>query len=177
MARVGADSSIVTRLPLRLAPMVTLGGWLVLVDVWVKVVARLGACPGSDSGPWSNPSVGPASCSPVVISGELVLVPGIREGLPGIPLVDPLMRQLGALGVIAAVTIVTILIVRARRRQSADLLALGCLWAGAVSMTAPMLFGPGFGFTEMVTAGVAFGVGDVAAAAGVLWLLVERVRA
>jgi len=170
---VGADSSIVTRLPLRLAPMVTLAGWLVLVDVWVKVVARLGACPGGDSGPWSVPT----SCTPVVVSGDLVLAPAVREGLPGLPLADALLRQLGALGVIAAVTIATILIVRARSRHSADLLALGCVWAGAVSMTAPMLFGPGFGFTEIVAGGIAFGVGDLAMAAGALWLAVERVRA
>jgi hypothetical protein len=173
---VSAESSItsgVTRAPLRLAPMLMLGGWLVLVDVWVKAVARLGACPGADAGPWTTPG----ACGQVVLAGDLVLVPAVRDGLPGIPLADPLMRQLGALVVIAVVTIATIVVMRARSRQSADLLALGCVWAGAVSWTAPILVGPGVGFTELVAAGVAFGIGDVAGVAGVVWLVVERARA
>jgi hypothetical protein len=180
-ARVGADSSLVTRMPLRpsrLGPMVMLGGWLVFVDVWVKVIARIGACPGAAKEPWSM--VG--ECTPVVIVGDLLLVPAVRDGFPGLPLPDLLMRQLAALGVIAAVTIATILVFRARSRQSADLLALGCMWAGAVSVTSPILFGPGLGFaavgfTELSVQGFAFGVGDAALAVGVLWLLFERMRA
>lgn len=171
---------MVTRMPLRinrLGPMVLLGGWLVFVDVWVKAIARLGACADHVGGLLSGVWAVPTACAPVVITGDLVLVPATREGLPGIPLADPLMRQLGALGVIAAVTIATIVVMRARNRQSADLLALGCLWGGALAITAPILVGPGVGFTELAASGLAFGVGDVAFAAGLLWLVFERVRA
>lgn len=161
------------RAALPLVPAVLLAAWLVGVDVWVKTVARLGACPGMPTGPWTAPT----SCTEIRVAGELALIPAVRDGLPGAPLADLLTRQLAMLLVLAAVTIATIAVVRARNRQPADLLALACLWAGAVIWAAPVLAGPGFGFTELVAGGVAFGVGDVAAAVGLLWFLVERVRA
>ena len=150
-----------------------LSSWLVALDAWVKMIARLGACPGDKTGPWTTPT----SCEDVTIVGDLALAPAVRAGLPGIALGDPLTRQLAALGVIAAVVIVTIAIARSRRRQPADLLAVSCLWSAAAIWSAPMLVGPGVAFTEFAAAGLAFGIGDLAMALGTIWLLVERIRA
>ncbi len=152
-----------------------LGAWLVGVDVWVKIVARLGACPGATTQPW-DPWGPPTSCGEVGLGGGLALAPAVRDGLPGLGLADPLSRQLAALAVIAAVTIATIVIGRGRTRQPADLLALGCCWAGAMIWGAPILVGPGVAFTELAVGGVGLGVGDLAIAVGAVWLTVERTR-
>lgn len=153
-----------------------LGAWLVGVDVWVKLVARLGACPGASTAAW-DPWSPPTSCGAIDLAGGIALAPAVREGLPGVSLADPLSRQLVALAVIAAVTIATIVIGRGRARQPADLLALGCLWAGAMIWGAPILAGPGVAFTEFAVGGAGLGVGDLAMAAGAVWLIIERVRA
>lgn len=149
------------------------GAWLVGVDAWVKIVARLGACPGADAGVWSTPG----ACTEVTLTGGVVLLPGVRAGLPGLVIDDPLSRQLAALAVIAVVTIATIVIGRARTAQPADMLALACMGAGALVWGAPILAGPGVAFTELVAGGLAFGIGDLAMAIGALWLVFERARA
>lgn len=153
-----------------------LGAWLVGVDVWVKIVARLGACPDASTAAW-DPWSTPTSCGAIDLAGGLALAPAVREGVAGVSIADPLSRQLVALAVIAAVTIATILVGRGRARQPADLLALGCLWAGAAIWGAPILAGPGVGFTEFAAAGIGLGVGDVAMVVGAVWLVVERARA
>ncbi len=152
---------------------VLLGAWLVGVDAWIKLVARLGACPGGDASPWDE-LVG---CTAVPLAGGLSLLPATRAGLPGIEIDAPLSRQLAALAVIAAVTIATIVVARARTRQGADLLALSCLWAGALCWGAPILLGPGVAFTEFALGGAALGIGDLAMAGGAAWLAIERGRA
>jgi len=42
---------------------------------------------------------------------------------------------------------------------------------------APILAGPGVAFTEFAVGGAGLGVGDLAMAAGAVWLIIERVRA
>lgn len=149
-----------------------LGGWLVGLDVWLKIIGRTAACPGSDAGAWSIPS----GCEAITVAGPLSLLPAVREGLPGMPTADPLGRQLGALAVIAIVTIATIAIGRAASRQPADVLALGCAWAGAIGWAAPILVGPGIAFTELTTGTTTFGIADISLVVAALWLVVGRLR-
>jgi hypothetical protein len=149
-----------------------LGGWLLGLDVWLKIIGRTAACPGSDDGAWSIPS----NCEAIAVMGPLSLVPAVREGLPGLPTADPLGRQLGALAVVAIVTIASIAIGRAATRQPADALALGCAWAGALGWAAPILAGPGVAFTELAAGATRFGLGDVALLVATVWLVVGRLR-
>lgn len=149
-----------------------LAGWLVGLDVWLKIIGRTAACPGTDDGAWSIPG----GCEAIAVAGPLSLLPAVRDGLPGMPTADPLGRQLGALAVVAIVTIATIAISRAASRQPADLLALGCAWAGAIGWAAPILFGPGVAFTELTAGATTFGLADVSLVVGMVWLAAGRIR-
>ena len=148
--------------------------WLFGLDVWIKYVARLGACaPSSERSPWSLPE----QCERVdIAAGMLAVLPAVRPGVGPIVMSSLLERQLGSLALLALTTIMTITVARARVRNDADVLAIACVWAGALVWSGPCLLGPGVGLTEIVVAGTPTGIGDLALVFGVAWLLLGWLR-
>lgn len=147
--------------------------WLAGLDVWLKYIARIGTCaPGQDPSPWSLPE----QCTAIDVGGGLALVPAARAGVGPLLMSTLLERQLGALALLALTTTVTITVARARGRQDADVLAIACLWAGAIAWSGPCLLGPGLGLTELVIGGVATGIGDLALGFGLAWLVLGWLR-
>ncbi|MBC8073888.1 MAG: hypothetical protein IAG13_36555 [Deltaproteobacteria bacterium] len=147
--------------------------WLLGLDVWTKYVVRVGACSDSqDRSPWSLPE----QCERVDVAGVLAVMPAVRPGIGPLPMANPLERQLGALALLALVTIATITVTRMRQRQDADVLAIACIWAGAVAWSGPCLLAPGVGLTELVVGNTATGLGDVAMVFGATWLMLGWLR-
>lgn len=154
-----------------------LAAWLVALDAWVKFAVRRGACDGDDDGPWSTP----AQCVRVALLGDGDDGPGAlpapREGLLGIGVADPLMRQLFALAGLAALTVLAIVTLRTRTAQRADLLAIAVTFAGLLCSAAPILFGPGVAFTEFVLGDAHVAFGDLLVLVGAGWVAWGRVAA
>ncbi len=148
--------------------------WLVGLDVWMKYVARIGTCaPSQDPLPWSLPE----QCERVdVAAGVLAVLPAVRPGVGPVVMSSLLERQLGALALLALTTTLTITMARSQRRTDADVLAIACMWAGAIAWSGPCLLGPGVGLTELVIADMATGIGDLALAFGAAWLLLGWLR-
>ncbi|HWB80257.1 MAG TPA: hypothetical protein VG755_35065 [Nannocystaceae bacterium] len=147
--------------------------WLVALDVWLKYIARIGTCaPGQDPWPWSLPE----QCTAIDVGGVLAIVPAARAGVGPLIMSTLLERQLGALALLALTTTVTITVARARGRQAADVLAIACVWAGAIAWSGPCLLGPGLGLTELVIGGAATGIGDLALVFGLAWLVLGYLR-
>jgi hypothetical protein len=67
--------------------------------------------------------------------------------------------------------LVTVLVVRWRWRAAGDPLALGALWAGILIHALPRLLGSSGSFTEFEWLGLSTGLGDMALAWGLLWLI------
>lgn len=153
---------------------VFLGGWLVVCDVWLKLVTRAGGCepahqPLQTWFPklWSVPE----RCDGIPLPGGLRLVPGARSNaLLGLVDVPAESAALLGLGMLAFATVVSILVLRWSWRIPADALALGTLWAGLGILAAPRVMGLGVSFTEVVLGGVAFGLADFAVVWAMLWL-------
>jgi hypothetical protein len=147
--------------------------WLAALDVWLKYITRIGTCaPGQDPSPWSVPE----QCAAIDVGGAFAIVPAVRAGVGPLLMSTLLERQLGALALLALVTTVTITVARARGRQHADVLAIACVWAGAIAWSGPCLLGPGVGLTELVIGGAATGIGDLALVFGLAWLVLGWLR-
>lgn len=147
--------------------------WLTGLDVWLKYIARIGTCAaGQDPSPWSLPQ----QCEAVDVGGVLAVAPAVRAGVGPLMMSTLLERQLGALALLALTTTVTITVARARGRQGADILAIACVWAGAIAWSGPCLLGPGVGLTELVIGGAATGIGDLALVFGLAWLVLGWLR-
>jgi hypothetical protein len=165
--------------PGRAGPLsaLALAAWLLALDAWVKFAARRGACDGDHDNPWSEP----VRCVRVALLGDgddgPGALPAVREGLLGIGIADPLLRQLLALAGLAAITVLTIVTLRARTAQRADLLAIAVTFAGLLCGAAPILFGPGVAFTEFVVGDTRVAFGDLLVLVGVAWIVWGRVAA
>jgi hypothetical protein len=147
--------------------------WLAGLDVWTKYLARIGTCgAGQDESPWSVPE----QCESVAVGGVFAVWPAVRAGVGPFAMSSLLERQLGALALLALVTTLTITVARARARQDADVLAVACVWAGAIAWSGPCLLGPGVGLTELVIGGVPTGIGDIALSIGAAWLVLGWIR-
>lgn len=151
-----------------------LGGWLVVCDVWLKLMTRAGGCepthqPLQSWLPklWSVPE----RCNGVPLPGGVRLVPGSRSGafLDFIP-IPPDSSALFGLGLLAVTTIVSILVLRWRWRIPADALALGTAWAGVGMLAAPRLLGHGVAYTDVTIGAVSSGLADFAVGWSIVWL-------
>lgn len=162
---------------------VLFGAWIAVCDVWVKLLARSAGCEpltplGEAFGKvWEQPG----RCPGIDIGGPLQLRPAVRAGIgpTDIALPDG-TAQLWGLGLFAAATVVTILVLRWRWRISGDALALGALWSGVGILALPRLAGPGTAFAEVHIGELATGLGDLAIAWAVVWLgwrLIAELRA
>jgi len=151
-------------------------GWVVACDAWVKITARVAACP-------SAPSVGeaagelttvPPGCGDADLLGLARLSPVAWEGLPGGLGAGVLSGGVGmgwavALGALALAA--TVVVGRWRWRSRGDALALGALWGAVLVLAVPRLLQGGAGLAELQLLGsLATGVGDLALVWSILWL-------
>lgn len=150
--------------------------WIWLCDLWLKAMARVGACEGAPplreviTHPWRLPE----SCPGASVLGEtLRLLPAPRSGAPFdllAPALTGVAGQLWGLALLALASAVTIVVVRWRWRDAGDALALGVLWAGCLTLALPRLLGDGAGLTEIAFVGVPTGIGDLALFSALAWL-------
>ncbi len=153
------------------------GGWLVGCDAWLKITARVAACP-------QTPSVGPAAdsvwsvpsgCGEADFWGFAQLSPVVRDGGPlglGSGLLAGGAGQGWAIALLAVAAVVSILILRWQWRTPGDAAALGALWGAVVILAGPRLVsGDGTGTAELHLGGLATGLGDLALVWALLWLL------
>lgn len=147
---------------------VGVAGWLFACDAWVKLTARVAACPDVPS---LRDAVGlfwtaPSGCGEADFWGFARLSPVVRGGPWGLP--GPgLVWAYVLLGVAA---VVTVLVLRWRWRSTGDASALGALWGAALVLALPALLGQGGGAAELHLGGLATGLGDLALAWATLWL-------
>jgi hypothetical protein len=159
-----------------------LAGWLVACDLWLKVLARMGACVSSTDlaetllAAWTVPD----GCSALEIVPGATLEPGVRSAsLLPIPLPEG-AGQVWGLALFGMATVITIVVIRWQWRTRGDALALGTLWAGVLIHGSPRLLHEGTTFTELGLWGFSTGLGDVTLAWALLWLswrLVAELRA
>jgi hypothetical protein len=141
--------------------------WLVGCDTWVKITARVAACPETPSvGPaWRDVFSVPAGCGEADVWGIARLSPVARGGPLGLP-----GSGVGwAYGLVALAAVVTGLVLRWRWRATGDAAALGALWGAVASLSVPALL-HGAGVAELHLGGVALGLGDVALLWAAIWL-------
>jgi len=145
-----------------------------MCDGWVKVLARAGACPSTQTlrdalaQIWSVPE----GCGAVPLVGPVMLEPTARAGATPMNLGLPAgIGPLHGLALLAIATVTGIVVLRWSRRTRSDALALGTLWGGLVIHALPRLMDAGTSFSEFAAAGVHWGLGDVAIAWAVVWLL------
>lgn len=151
-----------------------LGAWLVAADAWIKSVTRLGAC--EDTGRWPSPWSTPQVCAPIDFVGPVQIEPHGSDAILGIALSDAGAR----LAVIAALAIGLVALAWwAGRRWAAwgsAATGLGCGLAAVAILAAPITLGDGRAWTELVVAGVRFGLGELALVHAIVWMLWARVR-
>lgn len=144
------------------------GAWLVGCDAWVKITARVAACPGSPSvrRAWSEAWAAPHACGEADFWGIARLSPVVRGGPWGLP--GP--GAVWAYVLLAAAALVSVLVLRWRWRSTGDASALGALWGAAIVLALPALAGHGQGAAELHLGGLALGVGDLALVWAAVWL-------
>ncbi len=145
------------------------GAWLVGCDTWVKITARVAACPSTPSvrEAWHQAWVVPAGCGEADFWSIARLSPVIREGGPlGLP--GP--AAVWAYGLLALAAIVSVLVLRWRWRTVGDASALGALWGAALVLAGPGLLGAGPGTAEVHFGGLATGLGDLGLVWAAAWL-------
>ena len=153
-----------------------LGGWIALCDLWLKVVARVGACPdaGGLSQVVQQPLDVPPACAAMPLVGDaVILLPAASNGGPLGLLGSTLSATHGplwALAVLALASTVSILVGRWRYRDPGDAHALAALWAGSVTLAVPRVLGGGSGLTEIAIGGMPTGIGELAVLWSLLWL-------
>ena len=147
--------------------------WVVTCDAWVKITARVAACPDAPSvvDAWGQIWAAPSGCSEADFWGFARLSPVVRGGPWGLP-GDGAVWAHVLLGVAA---IVSVLVLRWRWRSTGDAVALGALWGAAIALALPALLGPGGGAAELHLGGLALGLGDLALAWVVVWLVARLV--
>ena len=147
--------------------------WLVACDAWVKITARVAACPGAPSVRealgqiWAAPS----GCGEADFWGFARLSPVVRGGPWGLP--GP--GAVWAYVLLAVAAIVSVLVLRWRWRSTGDASALGALWGAAIVLALPALLGHGEGAAELHLGGLATGLGDLALAWATLWLCARAI--
>lgn len=142
--------------------------WLIACDAWVKVTARVAACPDAPSvrQAWSRAWDAPSGCGEADFLGLARLSPVVRGGPFGLP--GP--GAVWAWVILGAAVLVSVLVLRWRWRSPGDASALGALWGAAVVLALPALVGHGEGAAELHLGGLALGVGDLALAWAAAWL-------
>lgn len=150
-------------------------GWVVGCDAWVKITARVAACP-------TTPTVGeaagsvhavPPGCGEADFWGIARLSPAVRDGGPlglGGGLLGGAAGQGWAIALLLVAAVVTGLVLRWRWRTRGDAAALGALWGAAIVLAVPRLLGDGTGLAELHVGGLATGLGDLALGWAALWL-------
>lgn len=142
--------------------------WLVGCDTWVKITARVAACPETPSvgTAWAQVFVVPPGCGEADVWGIARLSPVARGGPFGLP-----GAGVGwAVALLAVATVVTGLVLRWRWRSRGDAAALGALWGAVLCLATPTLLGTGAGAAEIHLGGLALGLGDVALGWAAVWL-------
>lgn len=148
---------------------------VVASDAWVKVMARVAACPTTQDVREALRTVYsvPPDCGSTDFWGFAQLSPLVRDGgLLGIGagLLDGSAGGIWAIGVLAIAAVVSILVLRWRWRSPGDALALGALWGAAIVESGPRLLSEGTGTAELSIGGASTGLGDLALLWAVLWL-------
>lgn len=159
---------------------IALAMWIVVLDVVLKLLAHVGGC--SDSGVFDLAVfdrlwTAPPGCQKLELLGPFVtLVPTARNGLPFGILEEQLVGftgQVWGLAMLALAAIVTILVWRWRWQDAGDGLALGAMWGGVLVHGVPRATGSGATFTEINLLDFGVGLGDLALAWGVIWILLR----
>lgn len=142
--------------------------WLVGCDTWVKITARVAACPETPSvgRAWAQVFVVPPGCGEADVWGIARLSPVERGGPFGLPGAGAGW----AYALLAVAALVTVLVLRWRWRSTGDAAALGALWGAVLCLAAPALLGAGAGVAELHLGGLALGLGDVALVWAAAWL-------
>jgi hypothetical protein len=144
------------------------GAWLWACDAWVKVVARVAACPDTPSvrqalgEAWATPG----GCGEADVWGIARLSPVTRGGPFGLP--GP--GAAWAYALLALAVVVSVLVLRWRWRSTGDAWALGALWGAVLVLALPALAGAGGGMAELHFGGLATGLGDLALVWVIAWL-------
>lgn len=141
--------------------------WVLACDAWVKITARVAACPDAPSvgDTWSRVYTAPSGCGDVDAWGLAQLSPVVRGGPWGLPGPGTVWAYV-LLGVAA---VVSVLVLRWRWRSPGDASALGALWGAALVLSLPALVG-GEGTAELRLGGLSVGLGDLALAWAAAWL-------
>jgi hypothetical protein len=152
--------------------------WLVGCDLWVKLTARVAACPGSPSlrEAWAQAWAAPNGCGEADFWGIAQLSPMVRSGPWGLPGAGAVWGYV----LLATAALVSVLVLRWKWRSTGDATALGALWGAAIVLALPALTGYGGGAAELHVGGLATGLGDLALAWVTLWLgwrLIAELRA
>lgn len=142
--------------------------WLWGCDLWVKLTARVAACPESPSlrEAWAHAWAAPSGCGEADFWGIARLSPTVRNGPWGLPGAGPVWAYV----LLAAAAVVSVLVLRWKWRSTGDALALGALWGAAIVLALPALAGHGGGAAELHLGGLATGLGDLALAWAIVWL-------
>lgn len=156
-----------------MGPSAVVGGlvvtaWLVGCDAWVKIMARVAACPSTPSvgEAWNQAWAPPHACGEADLLGIARLQPVVRGG----PLDLPGAGTGWAYALLAVAAVVSVLVLRWRWRAAGDASALGALWGAALVLALPPLLGHGGGAAELHLGGLATGLGDLALVWAGVWL-------
>lgn len=141
--------------------------WLVGCDAWVKLTARVAACPETPSvgQAWAQAFSVPAGCGQADVWGIAQLSPVERGGPFGLPGSGVVWAYV----LLALAAVVTVLVLRWRWRATGDAAALGALWGAVLSLGIPPIVG-GAAVAELHLGGLALGLGDVALVWAAAWL-------
>jgi hypothetical protein len=138
------------------------------------VLTRSAACPDvhgvgeAMSQLWSAPT----GCTPLPLGAGLTLAPQARAAATPFEIGLPAgFGPVWGLALIAIATVLSILFLRWRWRIPGDALALGTFWAGALLHALPRMLAGGSTVTELQIGSLGTGVGDLAIAWALLWLV------
>gem|GEM_PF-1892253 len=159
-----------------------LAAWLVLCDLGLKSIARVGGCSNGDRiglDLLAHIFAVPETCTGSPLMGTAIrLVPTVHDGALlglGAGFFGDLAGQIYGLGALALATMLSILVLQWRRHTSGDVKALAVLWAGASLTAAPRLLGDGRGLAELEGFGLNAGIGDLALLWSLAWLLARGI--
>lgn len=161
---------------------VLLGAWVIVTDLALQLVARVGGCAHVDrieAGSLRDLVRDPGECSGTAMAGDaIVLVPRRHDGALfglGSGMFEGFVGQVYALGLLLVATVMSIVIVRWEGRAAGDGLILGLAWGGAVAGALPRLVGDGRGSAELDLFGLHTGIAELALLWALVWLVVRLV--
>jgi hypothetical protein len=151
-------------------------------DLALKLMARVGSCPGEAPAIelWTELWSAPQGCEASAMAGpSIALQSELRSGA----LFDlasghfgQVHGQLYALALMSIATVISIFVLRWRYHTTGDAALLLCLWSGALLEAFPRFIHRGLGLAELNIFGAAIGIPDIAFTWALGWFGARLIR-